>query len=338
MSRLPGIVFLVCICFSLFSFDGQKDSPVKGKTICIDPGHGGTALTDSYRVGPSGEREEWINLRVALLMQQMLEEKGAKVVMTRTKDIFVPLTDRAGISREQRADIFISIHHNATADSSVNFPIIYFHGNASENRASVLFGKILAQELVSKMFKGRVSAAGNFISLVSDHTIFPDAGASVLRHTYGTPAVLAEASFFTNPGEEQLLKSEAHNRSEALAYVAALETFFETPAPSIAPKNSEVPVIPPFKAFQEAERMTPVARRWKEDFLEAEQLLSKGDTASAARAFELFTRSARSFPDSYVAARCHQYRSVLLEKLGKTEETRQEAQRAAEYYVHVPER
>ncbi|WP_414618177.1 N-acetylmuramoyl-L-alanine amidase family protein [Dyadobacter sp. 32] len=57
---------------------------IRGKVICIDPGHGGTSQTDHYRVGPAGEREEWVNLRVALLLRKILEEKGAKVIMTRT--------------------------------------------------------------------------------------------------------------------------------------------------------------------------------------------------------------------------------------------------------------
>lgn len=72
------------ILLTLFFFVGivsitvaqSRRKPLKRKIICIDPGHGGTAATDSYRVGPGGEREEWINLRVGLLLQKMLEKKG----------------------------------------------------------------------------------------------------------------------------------------------------------------------------------------------------------------------------------------------------------------------
>jgi N-acetylmuramoyl-L-alanine amidase len=93
------------------------------------------------------------------------------------------------------------------------------------------------------------------------------------------------------------------------------------------PKNSAVPVIPPFKVFQEAERMTPIAKRWKQDFEEAQALLSKKDTASLSQAYDLFTRSARSFPDSYVAAQCHSNRAAILKARGKLKEAEQEAQR-----------
>src|SRR5690606_164370 len=94
------------------------------KTICIDPGHGGSAETDNYRVGPSGEREEWINLRVGLILKELLEDQGAKVVMTRTEDVQVPLGERAAMAIDAKADLFVSIHHNATADGQVNLPII----------------------------------------------------------------------------------------------------------------------------------------------------------------------------------------------------------------------
>ncbi len=334
---LSFVALLLFICPGI-SFFAQKKAgnPLAGKIICIDPGHGGTASTDSYRVGPGGEREEWINLRVALFLKQMLEDKGARVVMTRTEDVFVPLPDRSKICVEAGSDIFISIHHNATADSSVNFPIIYFHGHASENQAGVLFGKLLAKEFVTTLYKGKVSEEGNFASLASDFTIFPEAGASVLRNTYGIPAVLAEASFFSNAKEEQLLKSKAHNLEEARAYLKALELFFSRPVPAIAEKNSVVAGIPPFRVFQEAERMSPVAKRWKQDFYEALSLTKHADSASSARALSLFTRSARSFPDSYLAAQCHRYRSELLKKNGETEAAREESRRAKEYYVELP--
>src|SRR5690606_31528298 len=108
-----------------------------------------------------------------------------------------------------------SIHHNATADPQVNFPIIYYHGTASENQAGVELGLHLAKTIKKYMYKKKKVP----VSLVSDHTIFAGSGLGVLRGTYGMPGVLAEASFFTNPEEENRLKLEKHNYNEALAYV-----------------------------------------------------------------------------------------------------------------------
>jgi N-acetylmuramoyl-L-alanine amidase len=331
MKRSATLLFILIFLSTLFAI-GQKASSVKGKTICIDAGHGGTALTDHYRVGAAGEREELVNLRVAQLLQKILTTKGARVLMTRTADSIVTLPARAKVAVDQKADIFISIHHNATADTSVNFPIIYFHGNATENEAGVRFGKLLARELITKLYSKKTSDKTNMVSVVSDFTVFAEAGASVLRNTYGIPAVLAEASFFTNPTEEQKLKQTEHNQHEAQAYAEALEAFFAANIPKIFPKNAVVPAIPPFKVFQEAERMTPIAKRWRQDFLEAKQLASKKDTSSLTKAYALFTRSARSFPDSYVAAICHAERAKILSLQGKPTEAQQEAQRAREYY------
>lgn len=328
MRKLFSLTFLLLLNNATFS--KNLDNELTNKVICIDPGHGGTAATDHYRVGKAGEREEWINLRVGLLLKKMLEDKGAKVVMTRTEDNIVTLPDRAKLAVENKADLFVSIHHNATADSSVNFPIIYFHGNASENVASVDMGKLLATYLQKLMYKSKTN-----VSLVSDYTVFAESGASVLRNTYGIPAILAEASFFTNLEEEQKLRTEIHNVAEANAYVMAIVEFFKKPAGKIVPKNSVVPLIPPFKGLQEAERMSPVAKKWHQDFLEGKKLLSVKDTVSLHKAYDLFTRSARSFPDSYVAAQCHEYRSEILKSLGKPVEAAQEAQRRREYYVTV---
>ncbi|WP_266202673.1 N-acetylmuramoyl-L-alanine amidase family protein [Pontibacter kalidii] len=307
----------------------KQQSPLAGKIICLDAGHGGTAATDSYRAGPAGEREEWINLRVALLLQEMLEEKGARVLMTRRADDNIPLADRARLAVENQADVFLSVHHNATADPEANFPIIYFHGNASENQASVALGRDVAQALSAHLYKGNTP-----VSLVSDHTIFAGAGTKVLRDTYGIPGVIAEASFFTHAAEEKRLKKKKYNRREAQAYVAALEAFFKKPTPAIAPKNSAVS-FPPFRAFQEAERMSETAKLWYQDYREGLELMKRNDTASWQQAYELFTRSARSFPDSYVAEQCHENRAILLEKLGRVKEAEQEALRAQEHYVQV---
>ncbi len=65
-------------------------------------------------------------LRVGLLLKKLLEEKGAEVIMTRSTDSSAELASRAEMAVNNKADVFISIHHNATADRSVNFPHYLF--------------------------------------------------------------------------------------------------------------------------------------------------------------------------------------------------------------------
>jgi N-acetylmuramoyl-L-alanine amidase len=303
----------------------QAGDPLEGRVIVVDPGHGGTAGVDDYRVGPDGEREEWINLRVALLLQEMLEERGAKVIMTRTEDVAVELAERARLVVENEADAFVSVHHNATADPGVNFPIVYFHGNASENRASVLLARAMADRMNQYLFDGKAP-----VSVVSDHAIFPTAGTSVLRHSYGIPGVIVEASFFTNPEEEQRLRDPEYNRLEAEAHVMALEDFFYQRRPEILEKYSTVQ-LPPFEVLQEAGRMAEEARLWKQDYLEGKRLMESD--ADLERALELLTRSVRSFPDSWVAGKAHAARAEIMQRLGKKEDAETIRRRVTEFYV-----
>lgn len=299
-------------------------SPVAGRIICIDPGHGGTAETDHFRKGPTGEREEWINLRVAQELKALLEQAGARVVMTRETDVFVPLADRARIAREAGAELFLSIHHNATADPQVNFPVVYFHGNASENRAGVALG----EAIVAAFREAGFPVPGTPATVVSDHTIFAGAGAAVLRGSYGIPGVLAEASFFTNADEELRLKTAEHNRREAAAYFAALERVFAQPLPPVAPKQSIAPAIAPFRGLQEAERMGESARRWQAMHAEGLALMDSDPEGALA----LFTDTARAFPDSPLAGDAHARRAELLARLGRAEDAAHEAARVREHY------
>ncbi|MDF9796101.1 N-acetylmuramoyl-L-alanine amidase [Catalinimonas alkaloidigena] len=303
-------------------------SGLEGKVICVDAGHGGTAEIDSYRVGVGGEREEWINLRVARYLKDLLENEGAQVVMTRTEDVQVGLQERAELAKDKGADVLLSIHHNAAADTSVNFPIIYYHANATENEASVKLARLVGRQLLSALFP-----EDSLISIASDHTIFPTAGTAVLRHSYGVPGIIGEATFFTNPSEEQRLRQEAYNLREAQAYLQALIGFFDEAVPPIEEKYSHIK-IPAFQVLQEAERMAPTARLWLQDYQQGKTLYTEGKLDSA---FQFLTRSARSFPDSYVASDAHRLRGEILLKLGKTKVADTAFQRVEEYYVELYE-
>jgi N-acetylmuramoyl-L-alanine amidase len=333
-----GALTPVLVCFSMLlgSSTGLASS-LAGKTICVDPGHGGTAATDSYRVGLGGEREEWINLRVALELKQLLEAKGARVLMTRTTDVDVPLATRAKLALDEKADLFLSLHHNATADRSANFPILYYHGHASENAGSVALGQCLARRLRKALFTSKTP-----VSLCSDYVLFPNAGCAVLRQSYGIPGILGEASFFTNAEEEKRLKQPAYNRKEAKAYCQAVEDFFALkPTPPVQPVDPQK-LLPIFKGLAEAQRMDPQAQRWQADYTQGLSLLQLRGLASPSaneewlqKAFELFTRSARSLPESPVARDCHLKRAQILDQLGKPTEAAAERRRAEEWYVLV---
>jgi N-acetylmuramoyl-L-alanine amidase len=309
---------------------------LNGKVIVLDPGHGGTAATDSFRVGPSGEREEWINLRVSLILRELLEEAGAKVLMTRIDDSPVPLAERGRLAIDNNANLFISVHHNATADTAVNFPIIYFHGNVSENKASVLLGRYLAEEIRTNMFD-----EDSPVSLVSDHTIFPTRGALVLSSSYGIPGVITEATFFTNASAEELLKDEEWNKIEAVALFNGIQRFFESvnPDASIIHDKHSITHIEPLLVFQEADRMRDEALQWRQFVNEASQLLEDENATQEEiqTALDLATKSVQFFPDSYVAEKGHQVRRDAYKRLNKVDEADAVQNRLHQFFAPVPE-
>ncbi|NQV41199.1 MAG: N-acetylmuramoyl-L-alanine amidase [Candidatus Marinimicrobia bacterium] len=205
-----------------------EDQPLKGVNITIDPGHGATEAYDSFRIGPTGEREEWINLRVAKILSRKLTLAGANVLMTRTKDRDVSLGGRAALAKQHGSDLFVSIHHNGSQnDPSIDLPIVYFYGSAILNPASVDFAKILIDSLrAGLIFRQQQDGA-----VYSDHLIY-SSGTSVLRNTIGDmPGVIGEAGFFTNPAGEGRLKSKDYNKLEADIYYQAILEYFNRGTP-----------------------------------------------------------------------------------------------------------
>jgi N-acetylmuramoyl-L-alanine amidase len=325
-------LFIASVVFAFLMIAGgcqSENTPLDGRVIVIDPGHGGTAETDYYRVGPAGEREEWINLRVALKLETLLSEKGATVLMTRTDDSDIDLEERAMLAIDNEAHLFVSVHHNAIADTTVNFPVVYYHGNASENEASVRLGEILGREINNALFNGEKT-----VLIASDHTIFPNAGTAVLRHSYGIPGVITEASFFTNPAEELRLKDRDYNLKEAQALLRGIISFFEEDHPPIREKYS-TGQLPPFRALQAAGRMSEEVLEWKQAYEKAEKLIESDEISDIEKALDYATRSVRLYPDSPSGKQAHLIRAEALEKLGKTEEAETAKRRAEEFYRFI---
>lgn len=210
----------------------QNIRPLEGINITIDPGHGRTEAYDDFRVGPRGEREEWINLRVAKALAFKLKMAGANVFITRTKDRDVSLGGRATLAKRHNSDLFVSIHHNGSGnDSGMDLPIVYFYGSASQNPASVDFAKILIKGMREKLEFEQPEAG----AVYSDHLIY-SSGVSILRNTIDSmPAVIGEAGFFTNPEGEERLMSRGYNLLEADVYYEAILEYFDNGTPSAAP-------------------------------------------------------------------------------------------------------
>ncbi|OEH84577.1 hypothetical protein BHU72_08740 [Desulfuribacillus stibiiarsenatis] len=155
---------------------------LKGKTIVIDPGHGG------IDVGAIGSHfktlEKELCLSTSLLLESKLKAAGSNVIMTRNTDIFLSLPQRVALSTKHKADAFISVHYNTNHSSSVNGTIVY-HYNAKGN--DVKLAKLVQQEIVQKNgLKDLGARQGNFYVLRENPQL----------------SILVEAAFLSNYNDE----------------------------------------------------------------------------------------------------------------------------------------
>ncbi len=211
------------------------------KTIVLDPGHGGK---DPGARGLRGTEEKDITLKVALKLKELLSKQpGVRVLMTRDKDVFVELEERANFANSSGADLFVSIHVNSHTQRSVKGIEIYHFGEAKDQRALEVAARengtplsttgvgweyLVADLLTTKKIEQSLEFAWTAKELMVAHLngryTMADHGVKtapfyVLRFTT-MPSILAEIAYISNPAEETLLRSRAF-----IAHVA--ESLFE---------------------------------------------------------------------------------------------------------------
>ena len=116
---------------------------LKDKVIVLDPGHGGR---DNGATGfHFNSIEKILNYNVAVRLEKKLEAAGARVILTRTADIFISLQDRVDIAAYNKADIFISIHHNSNDNPYVSGTITYYYDSGDRKLASIIQSELVKQ-------------------------------------------------------------------------------------------------------------------------------------------------------------------------------------------------
>jgi N-acetylmuramoyl-L-alanine amidase len=158
------------------------------RKIIIDPGHGGK---DPGAMG-NDTVEKSVVLSISKRLQNQLLHNGFEVKMTRSEDIFIPLADRASISNNWGADIFVSVHANSAATSAAKGLESYYYGSSSS-------GKQLASSIQTALAANTDN--GDRGTHSSDFY--------VLRHT-SMPAVLVETGFISNPADAILLQDTGY--------------------------------------------------------------------------------------------------------------------------------
>jgi len=218
--------------------------------VVIDPGHGGV---DPGTTGLSGVYEKELTLAAAKELKRQLEASGRyEVVLTRDKDVFLPLSERVQIARNARAELFLSLHADSIANDSVVGSSVYTLSEkasdaaaaalaANENKADVIAGANLdgysgevadilidlaqretksdsmkyARDLVDELDKsGRMLEHGSRA-----------AGFAVLKAP-DVPSVLLEMGYLSNPREERELRDPAYRSRLMAAVKRAIDVYF----------------------------------------------------------------------------------------------------------------
>jgi N-acetylmuramoyl-L-alanine amidase len=213
--------------------------------IVIDPGHGGHDPGAQTR----GLNEADLVLDVALRLQQLLlKASGFEVVLTRDTDVFIPLEERTAIANRAGADLFLSIHANASRNAKAHGVETYFLNFASnpdaeavaarENSASGQTMHNLPDIVKAITLNNKLDESRDFATLVQRAMIdklgtsnkqIRDLGVRqapfVVLIGAGMPSILAEISFLTHQQEGKLLKTPAYRQKIAEALFAGVQEY-----------------------------------------------------------------------------------------------------------------
>lgn len=223
------------------------------RTIVIDAGHGGDDLgaVSRPRRGHRRVLEKDVNLAIALrLAKELGARHGARIVLTRDRDVFVPLPDRVRIAREADADLFISIHGNAVRGRrayTASGTEVYFFGRPTDEDAAllaeaegafevekseidpVLWDLMLAGNVIESNALAREVAARLPASIGIPNRGVKSARFYVLHYgvVSNIPSILVEVGFISNPTEASLLGRDQTQAKAAEAIADAVLRYLE---------------------------------------------------------------------------------------------------------------
>ena len=198
-------------------------TPVSSKTIIIDAGHGGE---DGGAVSNNGISEAKINLKIALKLQQLLEQSGSNVVLTRSDNNAIydidkktlrekknsDIRNRVKIGNNSSADIFVSIHLNKIPENQYyGWQTFFKDGNEDGKRLANCIQNNL-NETIQKENKRTPLKINNVY---------------IIKHVE-IPTVIVECGFLSNPDEEKkLLEDEYQNRLAWGIYNGIIDYFYQ---------------------------------------------------------------------------------------------------------------
>ena len=248
----------------------RRRSRARPRTIIVlDPGHGGV---ENGAVGPTGLMEKDVTLTLARRLKRELERgnRSISVVLTRDEDRLVGLDERAAIANHNRADLFLSIHVNASPRSkATGAETYYLSTDATDDEARILANlenrpggdkpdrrvrdgnlDLVLWDLAQNHYLAESSALAESIQQQLNRltgTRNRGVRQAPFRVLMGAmmPAVLVEVGFISNPDEEQQLRGPSYRTRIVSAMAAAVEEFLLNLQRYDAPRSSGLGTIRP---------------------------------------------------------------------------------------------
>jgi len=211
-----GILFFLSCTLTVEAQQSQRPFDFLKKTIVIDPGHGGR---DTGARGPEGTFEKTVTLALARMIASELEN-NYRVVLTRTGDYLLNITERTSMANNLKADLFISLHTGGSMLHTVSGRSIFYYQNlkkpdisvendtlnSSQNNISVPWHTLqyrhkTASRKLAKIMKNYLEQDTETTLNIQDAPILILEGADM-------PAILLEAGYLTNPAQERSLNNK----------------------------------------------------------------------------------------------------------------------------------
>lgn len=210
--------------------------PGKIRRIVVDPGHGGH---DPGAVGSHGTQEKNVVLAIGLrLAEKIRGELGIDVVMTRSTDVFIPLEERTAIANKVNADLFVSIHANASLNRVASGIETYYLNLAKTEKAAQLAARengtslekvsLLQAILFDLMANYKLNDSAHLAEEVQKalyrkiHDHYPSTknlgvkqGPFYVLVGATMPSILVETAFLSNEAEEERLKDSSYQEHAA---------------------------------------------------------------------------------------------------------------------------
>ena len=228
------------------------EAAIRHPLVMIDPGHGGY---DPGTSSAAGSQEKDLALAIARRLEHALSERGLRAEMTRTSDVFVPLSERTAIANRAGADLFVSIHLNWSLNSMTSGIEVYYLNNTTD-RATIRLARMenagapatygagtgpnLDYILTDLRQQYKANEAASLARMIDEQAVATlDAGLGTNVNALGAkmgpfyvlvgahmPAVLVETGFLSNAGEAQRLASASYQEVLADGIATAITHYF----------------------------------------------------------------------------------------------------------------